>query len=98
MSHKQITDWCRKNDIWYLKIDIEIPEVCIEEAQAVYDEGFFVDHRYGDGDGWKSASIHSFVERGGFTQKIQTAMVFLRMMLSGVGQRLLKCVPKLNDG
>ena len=69
MSHKQITNWCRKNDIWYLKIDIEIPEVCIKEAQAVYDEGFFVEHRYGRGGptdhhaGWLSASIHSFVEK-----------------------------------
>ena len=48
MSHKQITNWCRDHDIWYLKIDIEIPEICIKEAQAVYDDGFFVDHRYGD--------------------------------------------------
>ena len=56
-----IVDWCRDHDVWYLKIDIEIPEVCIKEAQKVYDEGYFVDHRYGDGDGWKSASIHSFV-------------------------------------
>jgi hypothetical protein len=24
MTHKQITNWCRKNDIWYLKIDIEM--------------------------------------------------------------------------
>ena len=34
--------------------------------QAVYDEGFFVEHRFGDGGhgGWKSASIHSFVEKG----------------------------------
>ena len=31
MSHKQIVDWCRDNDVWYLKMDIEIPEVCIEE-------------------------------------------------------------------
>ena len=53
--------WCRKNDIWYLKIDLEIPQECIDEAQAVYDEGFFVDHRYGDGDGWCSAALHSFV-------------------------------------
>ena len=42
--------WCRKNDIWYLKIDLEIPEVIIKEAQAVYDEGFFVEHRLSDGD------------------------------------------------
>ena len=64
MSHKQIVNWCRDNDVWYLKMDIEIPEVCIQEAQTVYDEGFFVDHRYGDGDGWCSAAIHSFVEKG----------------------------------
>ena len=66
MSHKQITNWCRLHDIWYVKIDIEIPKICIKEAQAVYDEGFFVTHRYGDGGdgGWKSASLHSFVEKG----------------------------------
>ena len=56
-----IVDWCRDHDIWYLKMDIEIPEICIKEAQEVYDQGFFVDHRYGDGDGWCSAAIHSFV-------------------------------------
>ena len=56
-----IVEWCRTFDIWYLKIDIEIPEICIQEAQAVYDGGFFVDHRYGDGDGWCSAAIYSFV-------------------------------------
>ena len=56
-----IVEWCRKNDIWYLQLPIEIPKECIAEAQAVYDEGFFVDHRYGDGDGWCSAAIHSFV-------------------------------------
>ena len=27
----------------------------------MYDEGFFVPHRYGDGDGWESASRHGFV-------------------------------------
>jgi len=53
--------WCRKNDIWYLKIDLEIPEIIIKEAQAVYDEGFFVPHRLQDGDEWWSASIHGFV-------------------------------------
>ena len=45
-----VVEWCRKNDVWYLKIDLDIPQECIAEAQAVYDEGFFVDHRYGDGD------------------------------------------------
>ena len=46
-----IVEWCRAFDIWYLKIDIKIPEICIKEAQAVYDEGFFVEHRGGDGNG-----------------------------------------------
>ena len=33
---------------------------------TVYDEGFFVEHRFGNGGhgGWKSTSIHSFVEKG----------------------------------
>ena len=59
-----VVEWCRKNDIWYLKIDLEIPEVCIKEAQQVYDEGFFVSHRSGDGDGWWSSSLHGFVPKG----------------------------------
>ena len=31
MSYKQIVDWCRDNDVWYLKMDIEIPEVCMKK-------------------------------------------------------------------
>ena len=58
-----IVDWCRDHDVWYLQMDLEIPEVCIKEAQQVYDDGFFVNHRYGDGDGWCSAAIHSFVHK-----------------------------------
>ena len=58
-----IIEWCRYHDVWYLQMDLEIPEVCIKEAQTVYDEGFFVDHRYGDGGGWRSAAIHSFVHK-----------------------------------
>ena len=59
-----IVEWCRKNDIWYLKIDLDIPKECIKEAQAVYDEGFFVDHRGGDGDGWASSALHGYVLKG----------------------------------
>ena len=54
-------EWCRKNDVWYLKIDLDIPESIIKEAQAVYDEGFFVPHRLQDGDEWWSSSLHGFV-------------------------------------
>ena len=28
-------EWARKNDVWYLKIDLEIPEIIIREAQTV---------------------------------------------------------------
>ena len=28
-------EWCRKNDVWYLKIDLDIPEIIIKEAQAL---------------------------------------------------------------
>jgi len=62
-GQKEIVNWCRDNDIWYLQMDIEIPEACIAEAQAVYDEGFFVNHRGSDGEGWLSAGIHSFVHK-----------------------------------
>ena len=58
-----IVEWCRENDVWYVQMDLEIPEACIKEAQQVYDDGFFVNHRYGDGDGWCSAAIHSFVHK-----------------------------------
>ena len=54
-------EWCRKNDVWYLKIDLDIPEIIIKEAQSVYDEGFFVPHRLQDGDEWWSSSLHGFV-------------------------------------
>ena len=106
MSHKQIVNWCRDNDVWYLKMDIEIPEVCIQEAQAVYDEGFFVEHRFGDGGngGWKSASIHSFVEKGSdislgwFHTKTQRVIDCERKMLSGAGQRLQRYVQRQRGG
>ena len=56
-----VIEWCRQHDIWYLKMDLQIPEACIKEAQQVYDEGYFVEHRYGDGDGWCSAALHGWV-------------------------------------
>jgi len=60
----EIVEWCRKNDIWYLKMDLGIPKVCIKEAQQIYDEGFFVPHRSSDGDGWWSSALHGFVPKG----------------------------------
>ena len=39
-----IIEWCRKNDVWYLQLPLEIPEECIKEAQTVFEEEFFVSH------------------------------------------------------
>tara|TARA_B100000749_G_C18397693_1_gene453229 strand:- start:47 stop:739 length:693 start_codon:yes stop_codon:yes gene_type:complete len=60
-----INEWCRKNDIWYLKMDLDIPKECIKESQAVYDEGFFVNHREDYGNGWASSALHGYVPKGG---------------------------------
>ena len=59
-----IIEWCRRNDIWYLKMDLEIPKECIKEAEAVFDEGFFVEHRGSDGNGWASSALHGYVPKG----------------------------------
>ena len=84
-------------------MDIEIPEVCIEEAQTVYDEGFFVEHRFGNGGhgGWKSASIHSFVEKGKdldmgwfHTKNPERSMDCARIKLIGVGQEIAEVCPE----
>ncbi len=61
-DYDKIAEWARNNDIWYLKIDIDIPEECISEAQQVYEEGYFVKHR--DTQGWASSSLHGFVPKG----------------------------------
>jgi len=71
-----INEWCRQRDIWFLKIDIEIPEAIQKEVQQVYDQGFFVPHRYGDGDGWHSTAIHGFVSE----EKENTSMGWYHTM------------------
>jgi hypothetical protein len=58
-----LIEWCRKNDIWYLKIDSQIPEAIIQEAKTVYDEGFFVPHRDSNGKGWWSSSLHGWAPK-----------------------------------
>jgi hypothetical protein len=58
-----LVDWCRMNDIWYLKIDADIPEIVKKEAQTVFDEGFFVPHRDSNGVGWWSSSLHGWAPK-----------------------------------
>ena len=65
--HHQIRQYCAHHDIWYLKIPLDIPREIIKEVHDVYENGFFVEHRYGDTaetGGWKSAAIHSWVKKG----------------------------------
>ena len=63
MNWKVIRDWCLKNDIWYLEIDLDIPEVCLLEAKKIYEEGFFVKHRSGEGGDWYSCALHGWNEK-----------------------------------
>ena len=63
-------EWCRKNDVWYLKIDLDIPEIIIKEAQAVYDEGFFMD---------LSQKPIMILRWDGITLRIRLVMVLLKI-------------------
>ena len=57
MKFAKIRNYCEYHDIWYLKIPLDIPREIIKEVNDVYDNGFFVEHRYGDTaetGGWKS--------------------------------------------
>ena len=67
MKFAKIRNYCEYHDIWYLKIPLDIPREIIKEVNDVYDNGFFVEHRYGDTaetGGWKSAAIHGWVKKG----------------------------------
>lgn len=50
--------WSALNDVWYLKIDIDVPEAMANEAKAVYDLGYYVEHRLTEG--WSSAPVHTW--------------------------------------
>lgn len=58
LKAKKIKDWCEKNNLFYLKADIQIPEEVIEEAKTIYNEGLFTPHRVSHGKGWASATLH----------------------------------------
>jgi hypothetical protein len=55
---EKIKQWCRDNKIFYLKADITIPEVVVNEAKAIYNQGLFTTHRESHGRGWASATLH----------------------------------------
>ena len=63
---EKIRNYCEYHDIWYLQIPLEVPTAVIKEAQDIYDNGFFVEHRYGDTaetGGWKSAALHGWAKK-----------------------------------
>lgn len=77
MKKLGINAFCEKNDIWYLRLPIDVPQVCIQEVFDVYDEGFFVKHgpqAFNDEwfmsktnklpkTGWHSTALHGFVHK-----------------------------------
>jgi hypothetical protein len=58
-----VIEWCKKNDVWYLNLGIDIPEIIQKEVQDVYKEGFFVPHRTSDGEGWMSSSLYGWTHK-----------------------------------
>jgi hypothetical protein len=55
---ERIREWCRDNDVFYLKCDMLIPPEVEQEVQNIYDKGLFVTHRMSDGKGWGSCTLH----------------------------------------
>jgi hypothetical protein len=53
-----IRKYCEDNDIFYLKLDIEIPEGVLDEAMFLYEKGYFVTHRAGYASKWYSSTLH----------------------------------------
>ncbi len=62
-----IREWCDKNGIWYVKMDIEVPSACLTEARAAYDAGFFSDYRFrGEDQNWRGSfacNLHGWVPK-----------------------------------
>ena len=44
-QQNKIRKWAAYHDVWYIQLDIEIPEECGVEAQKLYDLDYYVNHR-----------------------------------------------------
>lgn len=55
---ERIHSWCQRNNVFFLKADILIPEEVEKEALSIYNEGLFTPHRESHGKGWSSATLH----------------------------------------
>lgn len=71
MKKVDINTYCAQNDIWYLRLPIDIPEACLQEVLNIHQEGFFVPHgsKYSNGVprtekfGWHSTALYGFVHK-----------------------------------
>lgn len=54
---EKIREYCRANQIFYLKLDIELPHGIDREAQHLFESGYFTAHRETHGKGWSSAVL-----------------------------------------
>jgi len=48
---------------FYLQLNIDLPDTCMQEAEAVYDAGYFAYHKpslpgHGEGAGWYASCLH----------------------------------------
>lgn len=62
-----IREWCEKNGVWYVKMDIEVPSACLAEAKAAHEAGFFSDYRFRGLDmNWRGSyacNLHGWVPK-----------------------------------
>jgi hypothetical protein len=54
-QQRKIRKWAAYHDVWYIQLDIEIPEECGVEAQKLYDLDYYVTHR--DAPDWGSTPL-----------------------------------------
>lgn len=58
MKQAKIKEWCAKNNVFYLKADIQLPKGVYDEVKKIYDHNLFTEHRVAHGRGWESATLH----------------------------------------
>lgn len=58
----QINKWASKNNVWYIRLYIDVPEKCLDESKALYENNYFSPHRTGWAKGWLSCMLHNWDE------------------------------------
>jgi len=55
-----ITRWAKDNNVWFIKLNLDIPPQCLDESKTLYDQGYFSPHRTGWANGWLSCMLHNW--------------------------------------